>query len=406
MKDKARQPVVPLGTYVRAALAGWDEGRRGFDSEGPDYPTLEGCPRFVEGPLEGWYVESLDYFKHCIGEFDIEEATIRPIDPAEAGAGSLAWNAPALLWPREALRRKKYRALQSWYRETILCTPPGVHPRSGRPLGSLLPELAADEGLNFIHSGIYEYVQRRVPQVLGEKGTISVSRLKSNMLSSMPLAFNLFGHLRNWPNPLTAALNEVLGIPVTKIRRVEVEYAPQPIERFLGDRTAFDAYIEYSYKGKLGFVGIETKYTEPFTRTVFDKNPRYAELTTPEFGFADGAIERLKESATNQLWRNTLLAKALLHVDGFHEGHVVVLACRDDTTASAAVAGLQTELGNDGMVRPLVTFDEFIEPCFEYLGSGYWANEFRQRYLDLGPVASALGHFQDHSQVRREKSEI
>lgn len=114
--------------------------------------------------------------------------------------------------------------------ENILCVPPGLH-KSGRPLGSMLPSWAAEEGLNFIHSSIHEYVLRGKEEVRKERGTIAGPRLMSNMLSSMPMAFNLFGHLREWPELAADAVREVLGVPVTSIDCIEVEYAPQPPSR-------------------------------------------------------------------------------------------------------------------------------------------------------------------------------
>jgi hypothetical protein len=52
---------------------------------------------------------------------------------------------------------------------------------------------------------------------------------------------------------------------------VDIEYAPDPKEEFLDDRTAFDAFVEFDrVDGTRGFVGIETKLTEPFSRKTYD----------------------------------------------------------------------------------------------------------------------------------------
>jgi hypothetical protein len=381
------EPVVALGTVVRAALSGWDEGCRGCDPEvEPDAPDLSGHPRFVEGPLSGWYAEELGYFKHVVSGQLVDPSTIAVLDRPAVDGESLAWKDPALLWPDEPVRRKRYRALQSWYRHNVLAVPPGVH-SSGRPLGSLLPEWAGEAGLNFLHSGVHAYVKERVPQVLAENGALARPRLMTNMLSSMPLAFNLFGHLRAWPGIAADVIREMLGVPVSEIRRIEVEYAPQPVERYLGDRTAFDAFVEYSSKGRRGFIAIETKYTEPFTQVPHVNNPRYAELTSAAHGFREGALERVSQVATNQLWRNTMLALALRQLDEFDEAYVAVFSTADDEAAKAAVAGLREELGEAGLVLPLVNFERFIEPLDAYVGASTFAREFSLRYLDLTPVA-------------------
>ncbi len=68
------QPVVPLGTIVSGRPDGWD--RKGH----PDGPELDGIPDLISGPLQGWLVDEphygLYYFKHIIGDLDVDPATI------------------------------------------------------------------------------------------------------------------------------------------------------------------------------------------------------------------------------------------------------------------------------------------------------------------------------------------
>jgi predicted dinucleotide-binding enzyme len=82
-----------------------------------------------------------------------------------------------------------------------------------------------------------------------------------------------------------------------------------------------------------------------------------------------------------------MLALALRQLDEFDEAYVAVFSTADDEAAKAAVAGLREELGEAGLVLPLVNFERFIEPLDAYVGASTFAREFSLRYLDLTPVA-------------------
>lgn len=78
----------------------------------------------------------------------------------------LPWDDPVLRVTSDPPRRAQYRALQSWYRETVLKVPPGLQ-ASGQPLGSLLPAEREREGRNFLDEKITDYAERRAIEVLG-----------------------------------------------------------------------------------------------------------------------------------------------------------------------------------------------------------------------------------------------
>ena len=252
------------------------------------------------------------------------------------------WNAPELQVASDTKWRAQYRALQSWYREVVLDVPPGLK-SPGRLVGSMLPAEAVEvrPGLNFLTPEIAAYVDRRIPEVQAADGTIEVDRLRRNMLSSMPLCFNLFGHLRGAQRPAAEVLSSLLKLEIEEIERIEVEWAP-PAAEHLGDRTAFDAFIEYrTHDGARGFLGIETKYTEPFSQTVYESERYRAVTEAPTSGFKPGAYDRLIGPDTNQLWRNALLALSLRAKGVYAHGHVLVVACRGDAGAAKALKGLR-----------------------------------------------------------------
>jgi len=110
----------------------------------------------------------------------------------------LAWNDPSLRAASDNKRIAKYRALQSWWRETHLQVPPG-NDQGGTVRGNFIPksEYEKNPGLNFLDPSVSDYAHQRAQVVKQEHGTIDEDRLYRNLLSSMPMCFNLFGFFRN-----------------------------------------------------------------------------------------------------------------------------------------------------------------------------------------------------------------
>ena len=300
---------------------------------------------------------------------------------------ALTWNAPELQVDSDSAWRAKYRLLQSWYRETVLDVPPGIGGR-GRLVGSMLATEAVQDrpGLNFLTQEIADYVEQRIPQIQRAGGTIDVDRVRRNMLSSMPLCFNLFGYLRGHAADAAAVLGDKLGLDIATIDQIGVEDAP-PADEHLGDRTAFDALIGYRTRGgQRGFLAVETKYTDEFSKRQYEAES-YTRLTEdPKSGFRAGAAEHLKGRATNQVWRNALLALSLRHKGKYDLGHAVVIACRGDSGAEKAVAGLRSELVEPESLIRSVALEELVDAFVARPATKAWALEFRRRYLDLSPV--------------------
>lgn len=296
------------------------------------------------------------------------------------------WNDPVFEVASDTAWRAKYRKLQSWYRENVLAAAPGRDERALR--GSLLADAAveADPALNFLGlAEIAAYADTRANEVIAAGGTLERNRLFHNLLSSMPLCFNVFGYLRARPAHAARLLSGLFELPIATIERIEVEWTPEGPHP-LGDRTAFDAFVEYrDAEGERGFVGVETKYTEPFSAADYDRES-YRALTTETTGFRDGAADRLKDAATNQLWRNALLAIAHRKQAGYRHGHVAVLAVEGDKVAQRAVDGLRAELVRPEELLRAATLDRLVQLAAGDPALADWAAAFRRRYLDLSAV--------------------
>jgi len=298
------------------------------------------------------------------------------------------WDDPMFLVRSDPARRARYRRLQSWYRQAVLGVNAGLD-SGGRPIGSLLPSEAvqSDPSLNFLRD---ERLARIALDRLAEnRGTFVGDRLKRNLLSSQPLCVNLFGMLKLHPDAAAVVLAAVTGLPIERVDLIEIERAPDLATAVLNDRTAFDAYVEYrSSAGDRGFLGIETKYTEPFSDDLGlgeakrDKYRRLAELLPV---FTTPLSADLLSPKASQLFRNLLLS--LAHADEEQiPGHVVVVALAADPDAAAGVRIVREQLlAPDDHLRS-ASIESIVDAARTQPVLAAWAQAFTQRYLDLTPV--------------------
>lgn len=319
-----------------------------------------------------------------------------------ADAQDLGWDDDALTVGSDPVRRRRYRRLQSWYRETQLAAPYGT--LRSRPVGSHLAADAVERqpDLNFLWPAAAKHVDERGEIVAAEGGTMEMGRLRHNLLSSMPLCFNLFGALGTHP-AFVEIIRRCFAPDADRVIEVVCEFAPQPPSAFLDDRTAFDAFIRYRRSdGSKGFVAVETKYTEPFSPQEY-RTDRYDHITATSGWFiAPDSGERLARKATNQLWRNVMLAAALEQDGRAGTGAVAVVGTSDDTHAESAVAGVRSELSNPEEHLRLVTLEQVVAAARATGDPDIraWADRFERRYVDLdgpdtnpssGPEAPRLG---------------
>lgn len=301
-----------------------------------------------------------------------------------------AWNANELSVASDTDRVARYRAHQSWWRETHRGVAPGPHPKvPGRLVGSTFdPEaVAADRRLNFIDEAAYRHAERRAREVQVEGGTLNADRLFGNLLSSMPMCFNLFGAAGTAPG-FVDLMRAVFDHDATAVDDVVCE-APSPPE--WDDRTAFDAQVDYrTHAGDRRFLAVETKYTEPFTPTRYDR-ARYRQITSESGWFRDGAADELVDPATNQLWRGLLLM--CVAEDHFEAtGRYVVIAPGNDSAAIAAVETTRSWMVPHEADRLTFVSLERIVDAADRLADrrlNSWASAFRERYLPSTPSIGA-----------------
>ena len=212
----------------------------------------------------------------------------------------------AHVWPGDGRFKGRMRFHQSWYREK-LGLDPSTNPSSNDKsalFGSRLTPKDGAAGANFLSGGIARVAQERLKENKNLASEQAQSRLLCDMLSSQPMCFNLFGPLVIDHELATRLLRLLPGVPADmEVTRVALEYAPEPATSYLDDKTSHDVFVEYRRPGgNHGFIGIETKLTEPFTRYGYSFRGRYSRwMKTLGWWWNEGAEEHFSRDQYNQL---------------------------------------------------------------------------------------------------------
>ncbi len=154
------------------------------------------------------------------------------------------------------------RLLQSLWREDK-GLPIGVHrsPKGKRrKLGSRIHEAHARQGGNFLTPEIAKLAFRE--SVYREIGAmIDQDRLWTNLLSSQPLCFNLFGGLKFDMGKATRFFQKLMPDFVASVEGIYFEHSPgRGNPEYTDDHTAFDVFICCTTPdGVPGFVAIEPR---------------------------------------------------------------------------------------------------------------------------------------------------
>jgi hypothetical protein len=260
-----------------------------------------------------------------------------------------------------------------------------------RQLGSRISKRAGRGGGNFLTPEIAHIARREV--AYREIGAfIHEERLATNLLSSMPLTFNL---LAPWMYALERAscLLELLPAFSGSARQLLFEHSPgRGNPKFTHDYTAFDALIRYrSFEGRDGFIAFEIKYSESMREPVPDPKPRYDELSGASGLFTDPDAAALRSNPLQQLWREHLLAQSIIDNGLYDEGYLVLIAPAVNHHVQDASEAYSTHLRKleDRKVRFVnLTLEEVIETI--RLSDPAHAQSLHRRYCDFWLVDGEL----------------
>lgn len=225
--------------------------------------------------------------------------------------------------PATTAFKRRARLRQSLWREARKLDA-GTQPVRAKPgqkcraLGSRLAlDVARKSESNFISDAAREAVRHRIANPERHQ-TLDANRLYGNLLSSMPMCFNLFGPLFRDLDLATAAVKTWWPDAPGSVCAVRFEWSPgrRIPGRFLENRSAFDVAFELNLDdGTRGVVGVETKYHEHCVRENIPgpKQMRRYEHVTRESGiFVAGALSSLPGTPLQQIWLDHLLALSML----------------------------------------------------------------------------------------------
>lgn len=266
-------------------------------------------------------------------------------------------------------------------------------PRRRRPIGSRVDETyARAHGSNFLTEAARKAAEHRLhPDNREKHETLDAGRLYCDLLSSMPMCFNLFGPL--WADPILAASVAGRWFPdlCEAGTRVEVRFEWSPGRRdprWLGDRTAFDAALFLRHETGTTVVGVETKYHEraPATRTK-EIRAEYRRVAEHAGMFNEPrTIDEVQGTPAEQVWRDHLLALACRQVpppgiDRIADVRYVLVAPSGNPAWADVCRNYEALLARQ--VHPTFeyrTLDALIDEVADLLPH---TADFRARYLDV-----------------------
>ncbi|MCE9621863.1 MAG: hypothetical protein K8R99_05905 [Actinomycetia bacterium] len=278
----------------------------------------------------------------------------------------------------------RMRFHQSWWRHERLGVPWGCDTR-GNPYGNYLTEADALAGRNFLTEAIHWCAKERI----AAGGGVEEFRCTRNLLSSQPMAFNLFSPLHHDPNLAAVLLDPLLPGGVREAS-VHIEWAP-PKELHLNDATSFDVAVRYTTRdGHAAFAGIETKLTEPFSQRTYGLNDkrtkRYRGVASASSVWLDPTNESLAYKPWNQLWRNHLLVESIRQREPGLLGCEIVVHHPLDDRCAEAVRDYRDFLNDTAVTFDSFGLDQVVNtwrPLLLRSAQREWLKSFDDRYINL-----------------------
>ena len=256
-------------------------------------------------------------------------------------------------------------------------------------------------GVNFLTEYAFDYAKERVKN-RKKYETIDADRLFNNLLSSQPMAFNLFCPLRKMLKESSEYATTVIKaalpmFPIHKVIKVELEFIPGNYKELTGDKSAMDAIIRFLKEdGTEGFIAVETKYSENLGMNVaLDKDTKKTRARSLEAVrelkcFNPDVEERINDGRVKltQIYRNFLLSETYGAKEGL-ESYSIILAPKEHPSTNNEVASLTMELREEykDKLRE-ITLEDFVGKIIDKSPEEYRFvfEKFYDRYLNFGKL--------------------
>ena len=267
--------------------------------------------------------------------------------------------------------------------------------KNGQPsyYGNMIKD-GEGNGRNFFYSETFAYAQWRVRTRL-PKETIDDYRLFNNLMSSMPMAFNLFHPLMmlHAQNPAAVDImiqNAFPEFPIYKVKEIGLEFIPTPIELYTNDKSAMDAFISFFDKeGGEHIIAIETKYTDSLGTYKAKDDTLKIQFAIESGLFTPEGITHIKTNCT-QIYRNFLLVEKFRVVNRLKDSYSRILAPENHPSTDREIASLNVFLKEEYKELKLNKFslESFVEKLKENCRVEYidWLEWFEDRYLNFNKL--------------------
>jgi len=281
-------------------------------------------------------------------------------------------------------------------------TKKSIHPKTKEPTyyGNMLLD-GEKTGKNFFYTETLDYAQKRVNPINRKaEETFDEYRLFNNLLSSMPMAFNLFHPLMMIKEKQPELLNQMMRdafpqLPINRIDDIGIEYIPTPTFNYTKDKSAMDAFILFSdeYNNQY-IIAIEMKYTDSLgTNTASLKVLNEQIEIIKELNlFTNEAIQKMRsnEIKLTQIYRNFILTEKFRQVKGLKDSFSIIMAPKDHPSTDAEINSLTKHLNVEFKETKLFKYclESFVKALKiscpeEYTG---WLDKFYDRYLDFNKL--------------------
>ena len=254
---------------------------------------------------------------------------------------------------------------------------------------------------NFLTEHAFNYAKDRVEHKKKYE-TIEGDRLFNNLLSSQPMAFNLFCPLRQMreesPETATKVIKAALpGYPIHIVTEVELEFIPENHMELTGDKSAMDAIIRFEDEhGKKGFIAVETKYSENLgTNVAYDKDkdgkkiPRAKSIEAVKelqcFKLEEERLIIEGKKGLTQIYRNFLLSETFGLDEGL-QSYSIILASKKHRTTKKELESLTNVLRNEYKDKiKQVYLEDFVNAIINNSPTEYRVvfERFYDRYLNF-----------------------
>jgi hypothetical protein len=285
--------------------------------------------------------------------------------------------------------RRKLRYHQARWREAN-GYPIGSHPIAPRPevgparlVGSRLPlAWARETGANLLTAHALDAARART-SIVERHQSFDHQRLWADLLSSVAMAFNLFGDLAADLGLADRAVHTWWPDAPGTVGEVRFAHSPGRLDpAWLGNLVAFDAgFVLDLGDGTQGIVGVVTAYHEVNRRQPPKPSrlPRYREITDRSGFFGPGTIDAVNGTELIHIWLDHLLVLSMLQHPSraWRWGRLVVVYPAGNTDFANACSRYRALL-DDQSTFASATVEELLDAN---VVPAHTATTLRDRYL-------------------------